>query len=322
MRIITLEEHFVSPMYLEVTAQFGFGALNPAMADILRKQKDLGEERLKDMDEGGVSLQVLSLSGILLDRVDPATATAIVRDSNEIAAKAVREHPTRFAAFAALGMAEPEKAADELKRCVQEYGFVGAMIDGTCKGLFYDDERFLPVFKAAVELNVPIYLHPAPPPQAVQEAYYSKLPNSLGQTLSIAGWGWHVETGLHVLRLIVSGLFDKLPDLRIIIGHMGENLPFSIMRADAVLSRQANLSKSVAEFFKSNFYVTTSGYFTLPPFQCALEVCGVDHLLFSVDYPFSANTKGKAFLDSLPVSAEDKEKIAHGNAERVLGIRP
>jgi uncharacterized protein len=322
MRIITLEEHFVTPKYLEATSGFSFGPPNPAMVDILRKQKDLGEERLKDMDEAGISLQVLSLSGILLDRVDPATATEVARDSNDLAAKAVRGHPGRFAALAALGMAEPEKAADELKRCIQELGFVGAMIDGTCKGLFYDDERFFPVFKAAEELNVPIYLHPAPPPQAVQEAYYSGLPDGLGQALSIAGWGWHVETGLHALRLIVSGLFDKLPNLQIIIGHMGENLPFSIMRADSVLSRQAKLAKPVAEYFTSNFCVTTSGYFTVPPFQCALDVCGVDRVLFSVDYPFSANTKGRAFLDSLPVSDDDKEKIAHGNAERVLSLEP
>jgi predicted TIM-barrel fold metal-dependent hydrolase len=321
MRVIALEEHFETKMYADAAPSFfGAGDRNPYMEAIRGKLVDVGEQRLADMDEGGVDFQVLSLSGILLDALDPATATAIAYDANDFAAERIKAHPTRFSAFAALGMKEPEKAANELRRCVRELGFPGGIVNGTTDGAFLDDARFTPVLEAAQELNVPIYLHPAPPPAAVREAYYSGLPDDLGQALSIAGWGWHVETGLHALRMMASGVFDRLPDLQIIIGHMGENLPFSIARSDSVLSRQAKLKRPIIEYFRSNFHVTTSGFFTVPPFLCALMVIGADRLLFSVDYPFSSNKTARAFMDSLPISTEDKEKISHGNAERLLKV--
>ena len=189
--------------------------------------------------------------------------------------------------------------------------------------LFLDDPRFLPVFEAAASLAVPIYLHPAPPPAPVREAYYSGLSGDLGFLLSIAGWGWHAETALHTLRLIVSGLFDRLPGLRLIIGHMGEGLPYARARSSAVLSHAASLRQPVAEYFQSNIHCTTSGYFTLPPLRCALDVMGIDRMLFSVDYPYSANTRGRTFLDSLreTLSAEDLGKLAHGNAEELLKLK-
>jgi uncharacterized protein len=322
MKIITLEEHFTTPKYVEAVSSLGLGQeTNPYMQSIQRKQVDLGDGRLADMDEAGIGKQVLSLSGILLDRLSPQEASDVAKDANNVAATAVREHPDRFAAFAALGMKEPDRAADELKRCIGELGFVGGIVNGTTDGMFLDDSRFHLVFKAAEELGVPIYLHPAPPPSAVADIYYRNLPGNYGMALSIAGWGWHVETGLHVLRLIVAGVFDKFPSLQIIIGHMGENLPFSLARAESVLTRQGpSLGRSVSEYFGSNFYVTTSGYFTIPPFLCALEVVGADRLMFSVDYPFSENKRGREFLDSLPINEADREKIAHGNAEKLLKL--
>ena len=159
------------------------------------------------------------------------------------------------------------------------------------------------------------------PPQAVLDAYFSGLPGDLGFLLSTAGWGWHVETGMHSLRLIISGVFDRFPRLKIIIGHMGENLPFSIARADAVFARgPKQLQRRVAEYFYEHFYITTSGYFTAPPFLCALQVIGADRILFSVDYPFSSNNVGRNFLDNLSVSSGDMEKISHRNAERLLEL--
>jgi len=185
--------------------------------------------------------------------------------------------------------------------------------------------RFLPVFEAAAHLGVPIYLHPAPPPQSVRDAYYSGLPSELGFLLSIAGWGWHAETGLHTLRLIVSGLFDRLPALQLIIGHVGEGLPYALARSSGILSHAApHLRQPVANYFQSNIHLTTSGYFTLPPLRCALEVVGIDRLLFSVDYPYSPNSRGRALLDSLPeiLGEEDLAKLTHRNAEHLLGLRP
>jgi predicted TIM-barrel fold metal-dependent hydrolase len=245
----------------------------------------------------------------------------LAHDANDRLAAAVREHPKRFAGFAALALQEPEKAAAEFERCVRALGFKGALVHGTTRGMFLDDPQFTPLFETAQALDVPIYLHPAPPPKPVQEAYYGGLPGQLGFFLATAAWGWHAEAGMHSLRLIVSGLFDRFPRLQLIIGHMGEDLPFSIARAEAVLSRETkHLQRRVGEYFQQHFHITTSGYFTAPPFQCAMEVVGADRILFSVDYPYSPNTVGRTFLNSLPISPEDLGKISGGNAERLLKL--
>ena len=167
-----------------------------------------------------------------------------------------------------------------------------------------------------------MYLHPAPPPAPVREAYSDGFGRESGvRAVDCAGRGWHAETGLHTLRLIVSGLFDRLPGLQLIVGHMGEGLPFAMARSSAMLSRMATLKQPVSEYFKTNIHLTTSGYFTLPPLECALEVVGIDRMMFSVDYPFSANTKGRAYLEEIAgvLSAEDLTKLAGRNAENVLG---
>jgi predicted TIM-barrel fold metal-dependent hydrolase len=266
-------------------------------------------------------MQVLSVSANTVDKLDSGTANAVARDANDRMAAAVRAHPDRFAAFATLALHDPDKAAAELERCVRELGFKGVMLNGSSNGQFFDHPRFTPIFEAATSLDIPVYLHPAPPPKPVMDAYYSGLPGSLGFMLSTAMWGWHVETGMHCLRLILNGVFDRFPSLKIIVGHMGENLPFSIARAEMVLGRgAADLKRSVGEYFHENFYLTTSGYFTTPPFQCMQQVVGIDRIMFSVDYPFSSNIVGRKFLDSLPVTEQEKQKIAHGNAEKLLKI--
>jgi uncharacterized protein len=316
MRTITLEEHFLTQSFIRAT-----GA--PRFADLQPKLLDLAAGRIADMDQAGIDLQVLSLASMGIDALDAATATSLLRDVNDELASAVRAHPTRFAGFAALALKDPNAAAVELDRCVTRLGFPGALVDGTTGGLFLDDPSFLPVFEAAAHLNVPIYLHPAPPPEPVRQAYFSGLPGDVGFLLSIAGWGWHAETGLHTLRLIVSGLFDRLPTLQLIIGHMGEGIPYALARSSAVLSSAApHLRQPVAAYFQTNIHLTTSGYFTQPPLRCALDVVGLDHLLFSIDYPFSPNTRGRSFLDSLAdlLTPEDLNQLAHQNAESLLRL--
>ncbi len=322
MRTITLEEHVSTVEFQKaVEAQGRRGAPSEYLRRIQAKLADIGKGRLADMDAGGIDMQVLSLAGGDMENLDTATATALARDTNDQINAAVRAHPNRFAAFATLNLREPETAAWELERCMRELGTKGALVNGTSGGLFLDDPRFTPFWEAAHSLNAPVYLHPAPPPPPVKQAYFSGLPEDLGFFLSTAGWGWHVETGLHALRLITSGLFDRYPKLQLIIGHMGENLPYSLARADAVLSRsRAPIQRTVAEYFHEHFHVTTSGYFTLPPLLCMLQVVGAERILFSVDYPFSTTEQGRRFLDSLPLSPADLEKIAHANAERLLGI--
>ncbi len=321
MRTITLEEHFVTDSFLRATGAYGENAPPPLVA-MQPQLLDLGAGRLAAMDEARIDFQVLSLASMGLDALDAEKATPLIRDVNDELADAVRANPARLGGFAALALKDPNKAAQELERCVTRLGFAGALLDGTTDGLFLDDARFTPVFEAAVSLGVPIYLHPAPPPEPVYRAYYSSLPGELGYLLSIAGWGWHAETGLHVLRLIVSGLFDRLPALQIIIGHMGEGLPYALARSSGILSKPAQLKQPVAGYFQSNIHLTTSGYFTQPPLRCALEVTGIDRLLFSVDYPFSPNTRGRAFLDQLGATLSEVEfaRLTHGNAEALLKL--
>jgi predicted TIM-barrel fold metal-dependent hydrolase len=200
-------------------------------------------------------------------------------------------------------------------------GFKGAMVHGHTSGRFLDDREFWPIFECAEALDVPVYLHPTPPTAAVFEAYFGGLEPRVAGALARGGWGWHAETGLHALRLMVSGVFDRFPQLQIIIGHMGENLPFSIARADSVLrTGTSHLKRTVAEYFCANFHITTSAYFTVPPLQCALSVIGADRIMFSVDYPFSSAEDGTAFLRCAPIAQGDREKIAHGNAERLLRL--
>jgi hypothetical protein len=321
MRTVTLEEHFITPEVLQASGHVQSGSRSAFVETARAKLLDLGAGRIAEMDAAGIGLQVLSLTNSGMDKLEAATATALMRDANDQLAAAIKVHPDRFAGFAALALQDPEAAAAEFKRCVCQLGFKGALVHGAVNGVFLDDARFTPLFETAQALDVPLYLHPTPPPKPVQEAYFSGLPGTAGFFLSTAAWGWHVELGMHCLRLIVAGLFDRFPRLKIIIGHMGEDLPYSIARADAVLARGANhLSRRVADYFHEHFYLTTSGYFTVPPFLCALQVVGADRILFSVDYPFSPNTEGRDFLHALPVSPEDLEKIAHGNAERLLKL--
>jgi len=320
MRTIALEEHFTTPEVQKATARDDVAV--PEFFKILQsKLLDLGQGRIADMDAAGIDMQVLSLAVSGLEKMEPASATALARDTNDTLAATVRAHPDRFAGFGTLTVQDPEKAAAEFERCIRQLGFKGVMLNGTTNGLFLDHPGYTPLFEAAQHLDVPIYLHPAPPPQPVQEAYYRGLPGELGYLLSTAAWGWHVETGMHCLRLIVSGLFDRFPKLQIIIGHMGEDMPYSIVRAEDVFAQGAkNLQRRITEYFQEHFYITTSGYFTIPPYLCALQVVGADHILFSVDYPFSSNRTGREFLNTLPASWEDLEKIAHRNAERLLKL--
>jgi predicted TIM-barrel fold metal-dependent hydrolase len=321
MRTVTLEEHFVTESFLRATGA-DRGA-PPAIAILHPQLLNLSAGRIA-MDEASIDFQVLSLASMGIDSLDSPTATSLLHDINDELASATRNHPTRFGGFAALNLKDPAAAAIELDRSITQLGFCGALVDGTIDDLFLDDPRFLPVFEAAAHLGVPVYLHPALPPEAVRQAYYSALPGQLGFALSIAGWGWHAETALHTLRLIVSGLFDRLPGLQLIIGHMGEGLPYALARSSAVLTKASpHLRQPVADYFKSNIHLTTSGYFTLPPLRCALDVVGIERLMFSVDYPFSPNTNGRAFLDRVPplLDPDGLASLTHANADRLLRLQ-
>ncbi len=319
MKTITLEEHFVTAGFLKATAAYGADA-GAGMAGVREKLLDVGAGRIAAMDEGGVDVQVLSLAAIGGDQLGPAEQTAVFHDVNDEAAAAVKAHPERFRAFASPGLKEPAEAVKELERCVRELGFKGMYVNGTTDGRFLDAPEFFPLLEIAEGLDVPVYLHPAPPPQVVYEAYYAGLPGDAGHLLSIAGWGWHSETAIHLLRLIASGVLDRLPKLQVIVGHMGEMLPMALARSSGVLSGVTKGRRSVAEVMKEQVHVTTSGYFTRPPFECARAVVGLERMMYSVDYPFSANTRGRDFLAGLALSEAEMAMLTHGNAERVLKL--
>lgn len=316
MRVIAIEEHFSTPGIRAAAGRRGAG-----LAGTVALLDDLGEQRIAGMDAAGIDLQVLSVNPPATQQLEPAVAVPLAVRTNDQLAAAIAAHPDRFAGFATLPTADPAAAATELERAVTDLGFKGAMVHGHTRGRFLDDQTFWPFLQRAESLGVPVYLHPTFPTQQVMEAYYGGFDAAVSEVLATAGWGWHAETGLHALRMVVGGVFDRFPGLRVIIGHMGEHIPFSLARADERLSPVAgHLKRRVAEYFQQNFYITTSGYFTDPPLECALAVLGADRIIFSVDYPFSDNTAARAFLDRAPLSRADREKIAHGNAERLLGL--
>ncbi|BCL84130.1 amidohydrolase [Ktedonobacteria bacterium brp13] len=326
MRTITLEEHFLADSFKEkmssIATNAGKGSKTVAANALQAKLSDLGEMRLKDMDAGGIDFQVISHTASSILPSSAEESVRLARAANDQLARAISAHPDRFAGFATLPMLDPKAAAAELERAIHLPGFKGVMINGTTNGRFLDDPSFLPIFERAVALDVPIYLHPAEPPEVVRKAYYSGFDAGVNYALSAAGWGWHSEVGIHVLRLILSGLFDRLPTLQIIIGHMGEMIPFMLARInDRFIDVAKNLQQSVPEYFLQNFYITTSGFFTNPPLLLALQIMGADRIMFSVDYPYSTNEQGRAFLDHVSISPQDKEKISHLNAARVLKLK-
>jgi predicted TIM-barrel fold metal-dependent hydrolase len=276
------------------------------------------------MDISGITMQVLSVAGAGADLLPADEGPALARLYNDAMATHIAIHPGRFAAFAHLPMTNPDAAADELDRTVRTLGFKGALINGLTQGQFLDHPRFAPLLQRAELLKVPVYLHPGLPPKAVADAYYSGLPKYAGDALAISGWGWHSETAIHVLRLIISGTLDKYPKLKLVIGHMGEMLPMMMARCDDKfrINNVGVHQRSVSQTLKEQVYITTSGVFTLPPLRVALETFGIDNVLFSVDYPFSTNEDGKRFLDSLPLSSDEIQKIVCLNAEGLLNIQP
>jgi predicted TIM-barrel fold metal-dependent hydrolase len=205
---------------------------------------------------------------------------------------------------------------------VREHGFRGAVINGHTQGRYLDDQFFWPILERAEALRVPIYLHPTQPPQPVVEASYTgNFAPEVTALLSKAAWGWHIETAIHILRLILSGVFDRYTNLQFIIGHMGEGIPFMLPRIDHVLSTKVTkLDRPVGAYLRENIHYTFSGLNYVPTFLNLLLEVGADRIMFSADYPYGSMTQALSFLEQLPVSPTDRDRIAHGNAERLLGV--
>lgn len=326
MRRVTLEEHVSFP---EMTVFLPHEILekrkqSAATLQMETKLADVSGERLNSMKAAGIAMQVLSIENTDVYLLPDDLAPGFASKYNDLLADRIKDHPDSFTAFALLPMTTPEAAADELERTVKTYGFRGAMIKGLINGEFLDAPRFAPVLKRAESLGVPVYIHPGIPPQDVINAYYSDLGDTTGPNEAIAcyGWGWHAETAIHVLRLLTAGTFDAYPQLKIIIGHMGEMLPFMWTRSNNVFQpgNRGKNKRTLVNTFREQLYITTSGFFTQPPLQLALDTVGIDNILFSVDYPFSSNQMGIDFLNNIQLPADQIAKIAHKNADRLLGL--
>src|ERR1043166_9886059 len=262
--VIALEEHYYDS---ELAATFD-GPEGRA-PEIRRRLDDLGELRLKEMDEAGIDVQVISHGAPSTQRLDPETAVRLARNANDRLAQAIAAHPDRFAGFAALPTPDPKAAADELERTVTTLGFKGAMVHGLTNGVFFDDKQFWPIFERAQALDVPLYVHPAVPHPAVVEAYYKDYLQEFPSLLT-AAWGFTVETATQGIRLVLSGVFDQYPGLKIIMGHLGESLPFSLWRIDMALARQGNRPSAFRDTFRQHFWITTSGNFSTPALLCSV----------------------------------------------------
>ena len=318
VRTIALEEHFWTPALAAAPGTGPLATWGERIDDLLR---DLDGGRLADMDASGIDFQVISHVAPAAQGLSGAEGLARAREANEMLAAAVREYPDRFGGFATLPTADPGAAAGELERACGELGLLGALVHSTLGSneAFLDDVRYEPLLDRFELLDVPLYLHPAPPSAALRAVLYDGLPSAVAARLATSAWGWHAEAGLHVLRMIATGVFDRHPGLRLVVGHCGEMLPFMLARIDALLTLPG-LELKPSEYFLRNVWVTTSGLFSLPPVMCTIEVLGIDRVMFSVDYPFGTNAEGRALLDQLPLTPADKAKIAGGNAARLLRL--
>jgi predicted TIM-barrel fold metal-dependent hydrolase len=313
--LIALEEHLLPADLVERV-----WSTSEAPEAITAKLIDVGEERLQVMDEAGIAIQVLSVVAPGSQQVAAEHAVDLTRQLNDRCAEAVSAHPDRFNALASLPTQDPAAAIVEAKRAITELGFCGVVINGHTHGRFLDAPEFDELLAAIEELDVPIYLHPTYPPPQVSDVYFGGLPAQLARALGTAAWGWHAETGLHVLRLAATGVFDRHPKLQIVVGHMGENLPFSLMRADAVLGKANPDAPSVADVVREHVHITICGYTTTPPLLCALEVFGADRIMFSSDYPFGDPVEHSKFLAEAPISPADRVKIGYVNAQSLFRL--
>jgi predicted TIM-barrel fold metal-dependent hydrolase len=321
MRTITFEEHYIAPPFLATPA--GQAMLTTSDAHIRETMalvQDLGPGRLALMDEAGIDVQVLS-HGPGIEQMEAAEQVPMVHDTNDYLREKIAANPTRFGGFASLSTMAPDHAAKELERMMQA-GFKGAIINGHSHGRYLDDKFFWPILEAAEHLNAPIYLHPTQPPKAVVDAYYGGFSPQVSTLFSMAGCGWHIETGIHATRMILGGVFDQFPNLKIFQGHLGEGLPYWLPRLDtAMFQGMTKLKQPISAYLRQNIYYTFSGFNFLPNFIDLMSQVGIeDRIMFSADHPYASMLQARMFLDSLPISPADRERIAHGNAERMLNM--
>lgn len=335
-KVIAVEEHMSFPHLLSRVSKdihpskiFEARSQAPNVGYARSRSTAAGALRLKDMDDECVSMQILSLAGAVNSTlIAGQDGVELARDINDALKSAVDYAPTRFKAFAELPLADPQAACKELRRAVNELGFVGAMLSGSIGGAgkYLDLPEYDCILSTFEDLDVPLYLHPGVPPPAVWDTYY-KLDDKpvLSAAFGLAGWGWHSEVAVHLLRIVLSGALDRHPNLKIIVGHQGEMLPMMMWRFDQVFNPPGlfGLQRSVSETLRKQVWVAISGFFSAAPMRALLDTWTADRIVFAVDYPFMSMKGTQAFIREIDqmVTAEDLKKICQTNAERLLKLR-
>ncbi len=316
-KMIAIEEHYVDDYFLTATQIY-----QKTSPQLLKKLMMTNEERIADMDNAEIDIQVLSHNHPGAQVFDTNGTLCQAEKINNRLSERIEKHSNRFRGLASLPMHFPHEAARELERCVTELGFLGAMLHGNLNGEFFDKTKFWPVFEMAAKLDKPIYIHPGNPHHAVKAAYYNDYEEQF-PIIQTAGWGFGIETSTAAVRLILSQIFDQLPSLKIILGHMGEGLPFLLERCHSGFSNRREEGKPYVDFrhvFSRNFFITTSGNFSNSALICSIMEIGTDKILFAVDWPYNDSKKGAEWIRNAPISAIEKQKITHKNAMRLFGI--
>jgi len=338
MKIIAVEEHFVTADYVNylctrtdypkremfedenhdkitkdyVTADMIFTGKNSDFGVLGQPGK-----RLNEMDTAGIDMQLLSLGPLGIEAFNSADAGVWAKNTNNELAGFINKHPGRFAGLAKVPWQDPSAAVAECERAVKSLGLKGIKVDSNVRGEYLDDKKYWPVFKKATELDVPIYIHPREPASIMIHPFLDY------PAMSTAMWGYGAEVGLHVMRLMCSGLFDEFPSLKIAIGHMGEAIPFWLWRIDNVWKRTpaySKFKKTPAQYIRDNLFVSTSGMFSASALTCTINEIGIDNILFAVDYPFESSEKAVRFLKDIKITDNEREKISHLNAERLFKL--
>jgi predicted TIM-barrel fold metal-dependent hydrolase len=307
MAVIAIEEHFTSPELRKV--------IPPRSGPVQKKLDEMSTLFIKDMDEAGIDISVMSENNPAAGNLELEASVATAKASNDFLHGMIQANPKRLKGFAALPLPDPKAAADELERGVTKLGLLGAMIMGTSRGQFVDDQKFWPVFERAAKLDVPVYIHPSPIKPAIVEAFF----HGHGAPLQGSPMGFGLETLTHTFRLITSGLFDKYPTLKIIVGHLGETAPYTLWRTDHNLGNAGlKMPKSFSDYYKTHFWLTTSGAFSNSALTCAIAEMGIDRIMFAIDWPYIDASLGPKWLKTAPVSDKDRAAIFEGNARKLL----
>ena len=330
MKMITVEEHIVSDEILKKTMELQNIEMDEERMEFFRKRAladgkltEVEDHRLPFMDKTGVDIQVLSYVNLNTEGLESEERTKLCMQANDFLKEQVDKHPDRFRAFACLPLWDVEASCRELERCVKEYGFKGALVQGKFEGHFLDEKIFYPIFEKASELDVPIHFHPSMPVQEIHEYYYTsndgswseEVANEFGSTAI----GWHLDIGLQVIRMILTGVFDKLPNLKFITGHWGEGMIEMLDRMDYMMPKRiTGLNKNISEYYRQHMYVTPSGIQSPINLEAVTKYMGADHIIWAVDYPFIMDDTVVDFLMDSDLTDEEKELISHKNAEKLF----